>query len=204
MVNYSLLATKTGIGLLALVALVLFTPSAGAFSWILYGNVTNAATCAPIAGAVVTSQYNGGFKNITNVHGEYRLPLGTGNWSVTVTANGYSGGSFLTPYYSSGAWEHNFSLVPTGGVARSPPCFSNTTVINTTKTTITPGVNPNVTTSVASTTVAAIAPSSGSSFPTTAVVVVIVIILVIAVIAYAMTRKKPPAEHHQKQQHTEG
>ncbi len=185
--DYSFPIAKAGIALVALVTLL--TPYSFGFGWILNGNVINAATCAPIVGANVSSPYNNFAFNITNKVGNYSLPLGTGNWTVTVKATGYSSGSFLTPYESAGGLTHNFALVPTGGSTGS--CLSgisNETVINSTKTTVTPGVNPNVTTSAPSTNVTSVSQPSGGL--TSDVVVAVIVIIIIAVVAYSMTRKK--------------
>jgi hypothetical protein len=195
MVNYNPLVAKIGIALFALVALFTSYSSASGLGWILNGNVINAATCAPIVGANVSSPYNNYAFNLTNAKGNYSLVLGTGNWSVTVKASGYEGGNFLTPYESNGGHVHNFALLPVGGVAgRCLSGISNETIINSTKTTITPGVNPNVTTSVAAYTTS-IAASSGSVFPASTAVVVIIVIIIIVIVAYALTRNSKKKTH---------
>ena len=185
---------------LTMAAMLTQFASAAGLGWVLNGTITNAATCATISGAKVSSPYNNYAFNISNSKGYYNLILGTGNWSVTVSAAGYNNGSYLTPYISTGVLSHNFSLVPTGGSARSTPCSKNSTVINQTSTTITPGVNPNTTTSVAVTNSTG-SGNSGMSGTTWIIIGVIVVIVIIA--AALMMRKKPPQhhEHHQQQEH---
>ncbi|MFI5412678.1 MAG: hypothetical protein ACHQX1_02200 [Candidatus Micrarchaeales archaeon] len=177
--------------------------SASGLGWVLYGNVIDASTCNAIAGARISSPYNNYASNMTNSYGSYRLILGSGNWSVTVGAAGYNNGSYLTPYYSTGAWQHNFSLVPTGGMARSTPCFGQTTtVVNATTTTITPGVGANQT----STTVYVAPPSQApastqSSNSSTWIIGGIVVVLIIAGIAYYLSKngkKEKPAHSESK------
>jgi hypothetical protein len=180
---------------------IMLTQYAGAsgLGWFLYGNVTSASSCQPIIGAVVSSQYNNGAFNVTNSNGQFRLDLGTGNWSVTVSAANFVNGSYLTPYYTNGAWEHNFSLIPVGGTANSTPCSKNTTIINTTKTTVTPGLQNSSTVTVATT-------STNQSGTTTysgsnnnyLIGGIIVLVIIIIAAAYFMTRPKPTHhEHHE-------
>ncbi len=176
--------------------------SASGLGWVLYGNITSASTCLPIAGAKIVSPYNNYAYNITNSNGEYRMILGSGNWSVTVSAAGYNNGSYLTPYYSTGAWEHNFSLVPVGGTARTTPC-NGATVINVTQTTITPGVNTYQTTSIVqnTTSVLSASSSSGISGSEAAGIAIVVIIIIVIVAYFAMQGKKKPPEHHHTEEH---
>lgn len=183
-----------GIGILALAVM---TQYAGAFSWVLYGNVTNASTCAAIAGAVVSSPYNGGASNITNAQGQYRLYLGQGSFNVTVSATGYQSGTYTTPGYFSGAWAHNFSLIPVGGSAKSPPCFSGsgtTVVTNTIQTTSVPATTVPATTNQSS-----VGPSSSTNNTGTYIVVAIIVIIIIVALIWYLSKsgKKQQTHHHQ-------
>jgi hypothetical protein len=187
---------------LALAALLVGAQYAGAsgLGWVLNGNVINAETCVPIIGANVSSPYNSYAFNITNRYGNYSLVLGTGNWSVTVTANGFSGGSYLTPYVTNGALFHTFALVPIAGIPGN--CLAtakNTTIINTTKTTVTPGVAPNVITVPTSTiNQTQAAPTNqtqaGNGEAATLAAVIVVVVIVVAIAAYLAMKKRPENE----------
>lgn len=181
----------SGLGaLFIMVTMLAQYAGASGIGWVLYGNVISASTCLPISGANVSSPYDSYAHNITNANGGYQLILGTGNWSVTTSASGYVGGSYLTPYETAGALNKTFALLPVGGVAGN--CLSkNTTVItNITETTVTPGVNQTQmnTTSVATT---AAPTTTATSNGNSDLWIGIVIVAVIVIIAYFLMKKKP-------------
>lgn len=159
------------------------------------GTAFNAATCATLQGINVSSPYNSGAFNISNATGGYRLVLGTGNWSVSFVKAGFTSGYYNTPYYTNGAYFHNVSLVPIGGVAKT--CGGkNTTVINSTTSIITPGVNKTTytTTKVQNVTTGPSTPSGGLGSTAIGAIVVVVIIIIV-IIAWAAMRGKKPSAH---------
>jgi len=137
------------LGVLAiLLALAPQASYAAGLGWVLNGTVFNAQTCQPLQGVNVSSAYNTYAFNMSNANGNYRLVLGTGNWSVSFAKTGFVSGYYNTPYESNGAYFHNVSLVPVGGTAKN--CGKNTTIINSTTSITTPGVNKTTaTTSIA-------------------------------------------------------
>lgn len=173
---------------------------ASGLGWVLYGNIIDASTCSPISGAIISSPYNNYNSNITDHYGSYRLVLGTGNWTVTVSAIGYNNGSYLTPYVTTGAWQHNFSLVPVGGAARATPCFGNTTTV--VKSTTTTPVMTNHTTSTVSTSMNQTS-NTQSSNSSTWIIGGVIVVIIIAGVAYYLSqngkKKEKPAhhEHHE-------
>lgn len=186
------------VGLLAAAYITQIAGARAGVGWTLYGTVTNAATCNIIVGAKISSPYNNYAYNISNTKGQYSITLGQGSWQVAVSAAGYNNGSYTTPYYTTGAWEHNFSLIPVGGSARSPPCSSNTTVITSTSVATTTALS-NVTTYSTTTppTTSSVPPTSSSfSASDAAIVVIVIIIIVVAVILIARGGKKTTHTHH--------
>lgn len=176
----------------AFLMLMAFAPQASYASglgWVLNGTVFNAATCQPLTGVNVSSAYNGNAFNMSNAKGYYYLVLGTGNWSVSFVKSGFVSGYYNTPYETNGAYFHNVSLVPVGGTSK--PCGTNTTVINSTTSIVTPGAT-NSTTIGATSSISSgsgAGASAGGLSTTMIVGIVIVIIVIIAIVAYAMRGK---------------
>jgi hypothetical protein len=105
--------------------------NAAKLGWVLHGTIISAETCNAISNATIWSQYNNYASNISAQNGNYTLVLGTGNWTVGISAKGYYNGSYKTLYETNGALLHNFAMLPEGGKAGA--CVSslaNTTVFN--------------------------------------------------------------------------
>jgi hypothetical protein len=176
----------SALGLLV-IGLAMLSQYAGAsgLGWILNGNVVNSQTCIPVVGAIVGSAWNSNYYNVTNKVGNYTLPLGTGNWTVTVSAAGYLNKTYQTQYVTNGAFWHSFALVPVGaGIGNCLNNTKNTTVINVTKTTITPGVNP----AQISSTTTIVQQAQQNSVQNTGLyfgMIVVIAILIVAVVYFA-------------------
>ena len=134
---------RSVIVLLALSAALLSLSGAAGLGWVLHGRVISASTCNSISGARIFSQYNDNAYNISAPDGNYTLVLGTGNWTVSLSANGYYSGSYNTTYETNGALQHNFALIPIGGTASNcTSSVANTTVVGTSNATMPyPAVN---------------------------------------------------------------
>lgn len=173
------------------VGIILAAQYAGAsgLGWVLYGNVIGSANCQPIVGAVVSSPYNNYATNITNKIGNYTLVLGTGNWSVTVSAQGYKNGSYLTSYVTTGAVQQDFVLMPSNGLGSSCGLGPGQVIVNNTNTTITPGVNPNLTKN-ASTTTLVVTPQQSIVGGNEGLIIAVVIVVIIAIIVAYLGMKK--------------
>jgi hypothetical protein len=186
-------------------AMVMQLSSASGLGWVLNGTIVDAGTCTPIAGANVTSPYNGNAYNISNSNGGYRLVLGTGNWTVTIKAAGYGTSFFNTPYETAGGVTYNFLMLKAGESAMANCAYfqgQETTISTTssvTTTTSTTNYNTsstpskNVTNSSASQSI-----QSGMS-AAQAIGIVIVVIIAIAIAYYLVSAsKKGRSQHVQK------
>src|SRR3990172_9001275 len=88
------------------------TPTGG----VIVGNVVDAVTTAPIAGATISAD-PGGFTITTGADGSYTLPVPAGDYTVTASATGYDSSSQPVTVVDGGATPANFSLqsTTTGG-----------------------------------------------------------------------------------------
>lgn len=88
------------------------TPTGG----VIVGNVADAVTTAPIAGATISAD-PGGFTTTTGADGSYTLPVPAGDYTVTAAATGYDSSSQSVTVVDGGATPANFSLqsTTTGG-----------------------------------------------------------------------------------------
>lgn len=184
---------------ISMAVLMQFSSAAG-LGWVLNGTIVDAGTCTAIAGANVSSPYNGNAYNISNSNGEYRLVLGTGNWTVTVSATGYSTSHFDTPYETSGGLTYNFPMLKPGETA-APNCsyFHNqettiSTTSSTTTTTTTIYTNTSTTSTAVNTSNNSSTPPNGSS-STRAIALVVVVIIVIAIAYYLVTASRKGKQH---------
>lgn len=174
-----------GISLLCAVSVMLLVlPGyAGAVGWVLYGNVTDAGTCGPVAGVNVSSTYS--TMNLSNVKGGYSISLGTGNGTITAKKQGYLTKTFVTPYETSGALQYSFSILMPG---EAPSNCLNGNVITTSV-----PVTTAATTSVAASSTTTISasptpPSSGSNYGL-ALIGIAAVIIIAAAAAYLLTKK---------------
>ncbi len=181
---------------LAIATMAILTQYSGAIivhEWHLYGTVISASTCAPIAGAKISSPFNNNAYNISSASGNYLITLGEGSWTITASDNGYVSGNYTTPYESTGALQHNFALITLGGsVGNCLTGKSNVTVINNNATT-TPTTTPTNSTSPSGQTA-----SSGGNNTGLIIAAGVIIVVVIGAAAYALTRPKKPVHHHQQ------
>jgi uncharacterized membrane protein len=93
-----------------------YSYSKGASQWSFYGNVTDGATCRPLAGVLVTAAYNGNVTNITNSSGGYLVRLGYGSWNVTFSKSGYQSLVYTTPSELEGSYGYDLYLAENGKV----------------------------------------------------------------------------------------
>lgn len=175
----------------------------GVSEWALYGNVINGNTCNPIAGAVVSSIYNGNASNITNSNGDYLLRLGYGNWTITVSKAGYGSITFNTPYETGGAYLFDTYLLTTGTSAVN--CTASLSAKNSTV----PSTAPTSVSSTSPTTTVSSAQSASASsmnVPANLAVVLIIAVIIIAFLVGRSTGSKDrqhAPKGHQKDEKTQ-
>ena len=83
---------------------------------VIVGNVADAVTTAPIAGATISID-PGGYTTTTGADGSYALPVPAGDYTVTASATGYDSSSQPVTVVDGAATPANFSLqsTTTGG-----------------------------------------------------------------------------------------
>lgn len=176
--------------LLAMVAMlglyvVPYSYSSGISEFTLYGNVIDGGTCQPVAGAMVTTPFNGNAFNLTNTTGGYLLRLGYGNWTVTVSKANYTPISFNTPYISTGLYQFNTYLLQPGAFAVN--CTETRHVANSTVPTTVTALST-FSTIPASTSLQAAGQNSQNPSNTELIAGIGVIVVVLIVLAYFALR----------------
>jgi len=78
----------------------------------LTGNISNASNSRPLSGARISC---GGASAVSNGAGNYTMQVDPGNYSASVTANGYNGAQRNVAIATDQTTTANFALIPGGG-----------------------------------------------------------------------------------------
>ncbi len=176
--------------------------SKGVSQFTLYGNVIDGSTCLPITNALVTAPYNSNTSNLTNSTGGYLLRLGYGNWTVSISKNGYTSISFNTPYVATGSYQFNTYLLAPGSTAAN--CTLNRHAANSTvPTTAVTTTPPTSTGSSQQTTISTQGSQNGQKSSNTALLAGVGIIIVIIIIALAYFGLKGRSSEDKKEEKKE-